>query len=342
MVLTNITYTGNLLLQKEYLQDHITKKRKKNRGELPQYFVADTHEPIIDMETFQYVQDEIARRKELGAFANKSLNITCFTSKIKCGNCGCSFMHNTRKNRAKDAPLGYEKYTTWGCGTKKKKGGRCPMKEIPERQLKRECAKVLGLEEFDDDVFLQRVEQIVIPENFVMEFHFTDGTTLQHHWVNTSKKDCWTPERRAAKGKLVKERQLTANSSCYTSRIVCETCHANYRKTSRKRCTREKYGLWICPTPHTYDNPSIHEDTLNELTCKVLGLDHIDDAIFAQQIDHIEVAHEGRLRYFFRDGHTVDEPFSTKRRMPQFTEERKAAAHERMIKTWRERNEKDR
>lgn len=61
----------------------------------------NTHEPIIDMETFQYVQDEMARRRELGALANKSLNITCFTGKIKCGNCGKSFMHNTRKNRAK-------------------------------------------------------------------------------------------------------------------------------------------------------------------------------------------------------------------------------------------------
>ncbi len=81
VVLTNITYTGNLLLQKEFIDDPISKKRKKNRGELPQYYVENTHEAIIDMETFQYVQDEIARRKELGVLANKSLNTTCFTGK---------------------------------------------------------------------------------------------------------------------------------------------------------------------------------------------------------------------------------------------------------------------
>ena len=86
VVLTNVTYTGNLLLQKEYIEDPLTKKRKKNRGELPQFYVEDTHEAIIDKETFDYVQAEIARRKELGAFANKSLNITCFTSKLKCCN----------------------------------------------------------------------------------------------------------------------------------------------------------------------------------------------------------------------------------------------------------------
>ena len=90
-----------MLFQKEYIEDPITKKRRKNKGELPQYWVEGTHEAIIDMETFQYVQDEIARRKALGALANKSLNITCFTGKIKCCNCGKSFMHNVRKNRAR-------------------------------------------------------------------------------------------------------------------------------------------------------------------------------------------------------------------------------------------------
>lgn len=101
VVLTNVTYTGNLLLQKEYVEDPLTKKRKKNRGELPQFYVEDTHEAIIDKETFDYVQAEMARRKELGAFANKSLNITCFTSKLKCSRCGCSYVRNQRANRTK-------------------------------------------------------------------------------------------------------------------------------------------------------------------------------------------------------------------------------------------------
>lgn len=64
VVLTNVTYTGNLLLQKEYIEDPLTKKRKKNRGELPQFYVEDTHEAIIDKETFDYVQAEIARRSK--------------------------------------------------------------------------------------------------------------------------------------------------------------------------------------------------------------------------------------------------------------------------------------
>lgn len=68
VVLTNVTYTGNLLLQKEYITDPITKKRKKNRGELTQYYVEGTHEAIIDKETFDYVQQEMAREPFCGPY----------------------------------------------------------------------------------------------------------------------------------------------------------------------------------------------------------------------------------------------------------------------------------
>ena len=143
-ILKNITYTGNLLFQKEYTLDPISKKTRKNHGELPQYFVENTHEAIIPMETYQAVQAEIARRRELGALANWSINTSCFTSKIKCGLCGASFVRNTRKNRAKTSQLG-ERYTFYGCGTNKRKGEHCSSGTIREDVLKEECAKALGL-----------------------------------------------------------------------------------------------------------------------------------------------------------------------------------------------------
>ena len=107
-------------MQKEFVDDPISKSRKKNRGELPQYYVEGTHEAIIDMETFQYVQEEMRRRKALGPLANKALNTTCFTGKIKCPFCNVSYMHSIRRDR------GFMEF--WGCGTNKKKGSRCPVK----------------------------------------------------------------------------------------------------------------------------------------------------------------------------------------------------------------------
>ena len=149
VVLTNVTYTGNLLLQKEFISDPISKQRKKNKGQLPQYYVEDTHPAIIDKATFDYVQEEIARRKELGPRANKSLNLTCFSGMLKCPHCGQSYMHNKRTDR------GFMEF--WVCGSRKKKGGRCPVGgSINHENLKKACAAVLGLDEFDEDAFHQR------------------------------------------------------------------------------------------------------------------------------------------------------------------------------------------
>ena len=63
-ILTNEIYTGNRLLQKTYIESHLTKKLIKNRGELPKYLCEDLHEAIIDQETFDRVQEEHKRRGE--------------------------------------------------------------------------------------------------------------------------------------------------------------------------------------------------------------------------------------------------------------------------------------
>ena len=198
-ILGNITYTGNLLFQKEYVVDPITGKSKINRGELPQYWVENTHEAIIPMEVYQAVQTEKNRRRELGALANWSINTSCFTSKIKCGCCGKSYQRSNRKGR-KDPNANY---TIWICGTRRKSGNaHCRNKDIPETMLKQACATVLCLDEFDESVFSEQIERIEVPAPNEMLFYFKDGHTVPHHWESTLRKDCWTDERRAAKGRM--------------------------------------------------------------------------------------------------------------------------------------------
>lgn len=189
-VLTNITYTGNLLFQKEYVFDPFSHKKRVNRGDLPQYLVEDAHEAIICKEVFDYVQAEMARRRELGCFANKHLNLSCFSTKIKCGNCGKSYLRSARNGG---------QYVLWTCGSKKGNGKvSCGAKDIPERQLMRVCGEVLGLAEFQPEVFAERVQRVEIIGKDMMRFCFTDGGTEDVHWQTDGYARCWTPERRAA------------------------------------------------------------------------------------------------------------------------------------------------
>ncbi len=67
-ILTNEKYKGDALLQKTYTVDFLTKKRVENNGEVPQYYVEESHPAIIDKEMWEAVQMEKERRR---AFSEK-------------------------------------------------------------------------------------------------------------------------------------------------------------------------------------------------------------------------------------------------------------------------------
>ena len=326
VVLTNVTYTGNLLLQKEYITDPITKKRKKNRGELPQYYVPDTHEAIIDRETFDYVQSEISRRKELGPLANKALNTCCFTGKIKCGICGQSYMHSTRTNRA-TRTLQPDKVESWSCGTRKKKGGRCPGKAIPHRILLSETADALGLEEFDDQVFAEQIDHIIVTGEKELTFHFTDGHTLVRQWINTAKTDCWTPERRAEVSEYRRNHAPNRHGvTCFTTKIKCAVCGNNFNRQIQRSPTAAdgKNYYWRCPHPTECGVRGIRDDKLREVSAEVLGLPAFDEAAFLEQVERIEVDAGTVVTFILKDGSRVERKWDTSRPPTKWSEERRA------------------
>lgn len=63
-ILTNEKYKGDALLQKVYTVDYLTKRKKKNTGEVTRYYVEGGHEPIIPPKLFDEVQAEMERRKK--------------------------------------------------------------------------------------------------------------------------------------------------------------------------------------------------------------------------------------------------------------------------------------
>ena len=321
VVLTNVTYTGNLLLQKEFISDPISKQRKKNRGELPQYYVEDTHPAIIDKATFDFVQEEMARRRELGALANKSLNTSCFTGKIKCPYCGQSYMHNKRTDRG-DMEF-------WNCGSKKKKkkGTGCPVGgTINHKNMVKVCTEVLGLDKFDEAIFLEKVDHIDVPERYTLEFHMADGCVVTKACPNTGHRDCWTPERRAEVS--AKRRENGTNpigASCFTGRIKCVSCGCNFRKATRNCKDGSKVSHWRCAEHNGCDSPSLREDLLEQMAAEVLGLDAFDAAAFREKIDRVEVLSSSELRFCFKDGRTVSRNWQPPERVGRpWTEEQRA------------------
>lgn len=321
VVLTNVTYTGNLLLQKEFIADPISKQRKKNRGQLPQYYVEDTHPAIIDKATFDYVQEEMARRKGLGALANKSLNTGCFTGKIKCPHCGLSYMHNKRTDR------GVMEF--WNCGSKKqkKKGAGCPVGgTINHKNMIRVCAEVLGLDEFDEEVFLEKVDHIEVPEKYVLKFYLKDGRTVVRDCPNTGHQDCWTPEYRA---KVSAQRRRNGTNpkgaSCFTAKIKCAQCGCNFRKATQSAAGSQKTAYWRCADKNGCDTVGLREDLLKPFIAETLGIAEFDENEFAWQIDHIEVLSSAEMVFHFKDGRTINRTWELPKRVGRpWTDEQRA------------------
>lgn len=71
-ILKNEKYVGDALLQKTYTLDCITHKVVKNYGERPMYLVTDHHDPIIDRDTYNRVQQELARRSSKRKISDKT------------------------------------------------------------------------------------------------------------------------------------------------------------------------------------------------------------------------------------------------------------------------------
>ena len=95
----------------------------------------------------------------------------------------------------------------WIC-TERRKGRAtgCGTSEISDTALKTFIATVLGIDEFDDDVFTARIDHIDVTGKDHYTFHYTDGTTSAHTWRPNLKKSSWTPAKKAAWAELVKAR----------------------------------------------------------------------------------------------------------------------------------------
>ena len=177
-ILRNYTYTGNLLLQRTFVENHITKKNKINRGELPQYHVEEAHEAIIDIDTFNRVQVELERRTEKYGHAPKEQKRYPFTGLLLCGNCG----KNYRRKVTATQPV-------WICATYNTRGKKyCDSKQIPESTLSAITAEVASIE---------GIEKIVVFNGNRLEYHLVGGMIIERTWADRSRSESWTEEMRA-------------------------------------------------------------------------------------------------------------------------------------------------
>lgn len=124
-ILTNEKYKGDALLQKKYTVDFLSKKQKVNEGEVPQYYVTNSHPAIIEPEIHDLVQYELKRRKADGRWTSCAHP---FSGKIFCGECGGVYgskvWHSNTPYRS----------VVWQCN-EKHRGQHCTTPHFTEREM---------------------------------------------------------------------------------------------------------------------------------------------------------------------------------------------------------------
>ena len=268
----NEVYAGDIRRQKCYMADPITKAKVKNGGELPQYYMADCHEAIIDRETYAKVQAEMERRAGL---VNPAYP---FTGKMKCGVCGQPFTRKKGTIRGKT-------YVHWICRSKKETGMSCTSVNFSEEELERISARMLGMDEFDGAVFEKAVRGITVMENGDLEFHLTGGETKV--WKNLH---------------LDPPRHIATVTDCFQGKIRCAACGNTYHRVN----SAGKWVYWYCIGKKRKNvechNPNCTDYKLRQVSAHMMGLEEFSEAEFEERIEEITAFPDGSLEFHFKEG----------------------------------------
>ena len=182
-ILRNYTYTGNLLLQKTFRDNHLNKKKKTNHGELPQYLIRNNHEAIVSLEDFEAV----AARLNKVSDRPKEIKRYPFSNMIVCGYCGEHFRRKTANNK-----------TYYCCRNRINRTlVKCESKQIPEEELYRMSNEALGITNFDEMLFKSKVKRIETCIDKSVTFVMKNGEKITKTWNFKSRKESWTEEMKA-------------------------------------------------------------------------------------------------------------------------------------------------
>ena len=181
-ILNNYNYTGDLILQKTYRENHLTKKKKTNNGEFDKYLIRGDHEPIISKDL--YFQAKKTRQKRLNKIKSAPLKKDyAFSGMIKCGVCGRGYTHKSTAYKE-----------IWKCSYSNKRGiDACDSKQVPDDKVIEAANHIFDRPQFNQDFFKSKVESIVVMPEKRLIFHMKDGTSIEYNWTESSRSESWTP-----------------------------------------------------------------------------------------------------------------------------------------------------
>ena len=274
-ILTNEKYKGDALLQKGFTVDFLTKKRKVNEGEVPQYYVQNSHPAIIEPEEFDAVQAEIERRKSLG---RPSRCNSPFSTKIICGDCGGFYGSKVWGSNTK-----YRR-VIWRCNEKYKGDKKCKTSHVTEDDVKQRFFLAFNsLKDCREELIANcRLSQSILCDCTEIDAELEELRRDIEVVVELSRKVIYENAHVAVDQDEWCERN---NSYLERHRKAVE----GVAKLEKLKCERQNKYLML-------------ETFIKGIELRPLVLEEFDDKLWAVAIDMVLVMPNGRLVFSFKDG----------------------------------------
>lgn len=110
-LLRNEKYAGDLVQKKSITPDYLTHEKKRNTGQEEIITIRDHHEPIIERDLWNYVQEELTRRNRNKNGSSGHSTRYVFSGKMICAECGARFISRSKTRKSGSS------YMRWGCYT---------------------------------------------------------------------------------------------------------------------------------------------------------------------------------------------------------------------------------
>lgn len=160
---TQLHYRNSSLGEKQL--DYLSKTVRKNNGEVKQYYVSNSHDAIIDEDTFNLVQAELERRSN---FRSALRDNSVFSTKIICGECGYFYgrkvLHSNSKKHRK---------VVWYCNHRYDGEEKCTSPSISESDIKKYYLEALKKLLSNKDSYIAECQERLENEDILVQLKET-------------------------------------------------------------------------------------------------------------------------------------------------------------------------
>lgn len=267
-ILTNEKYKGDALLQKSFTVNFLTKEKKINEGEIPQYYVEKNHEAIIEPKVWDFVQDLLENKPRY--------NNDIFSSKIVCGCCGLFYGAKTWHSNSK------YKRTIWRCNNKYKNKEACKTPHLYEEEIKK--------------AFIDSVNKLVINKGHIIE----DLKLLEETFDTSSlNKELQISVEKMNSTKENIEKLIEENSKSSQDQIEYAKKYENL--VNKFNTEKEKYED-LCAQIQDKESRKLKYDFFIEKLNILNPLDEFDPILWNLMLDKMIVNEDGSFKFIYSKG----------------------------------------